>query len=255
MYFSFDLTGKKAIITGGAGEIGFAIAETLCAHGADVALIDVSQQTDEKACELKRKSDGKAYAVVADLKDRESIRSGFQACLADIGGVDILVNAAGIIRREDAEYYTERDWDDTLAVNLTATYLFSQLAARVMLKKGAGRIINIASMNCFDGGRRICAYAASKGAVALFTKSCSNEWAGKGINVNAIAPGYIATQINTFYRTPEGAEQNRIITERIPCGRWGKPGDICGAALFLASSAADYISGIIMPVDGGYQGN
>jgi 2-deoxy-D-gluconate 3-dehydrogenase len=250
----FDLTNRKAIITGGAGDIGFEITKLLNTYGAKTVIIDKDINTLTKAHSLNTDNLTSSYGVIADLRLTSSIRDSFSKAQTILNGLDILVNCAGIIRREDAEKIALEEWNEVIEINLNTTFLFCQLAAKIMLKQKYGRIINTGSMNSFDGGVRVASYSASKGAVALLTKALSNEWSGKGINVNAIAPGYIATQINTFYRTPEGADRNRDITNRIPIGRWGKPEDIAGAALFLASDAADYISGIVLPVDGGYQG-
>ncbi len=250
MKFAFDLSGKRAVITGGASGIGKAIAETLRAHGAVTTIIDLHAQEG-----ILQNEAPLCYGVQADLSCRDACRDAMAAAIRYMGGVDILVNCAGIIRREDAENFSEKDWDEVINLNLSTTFVMCQLAGREMIRQGHGKIINIASMNAFDGGKRICSYAASKGAVVLLTKSLTNEWCGKGVNINAIAPGYIETPINTFYRTPEGAEAQAAITARIPKGRWGTPADIAGTALFLASDAADYVSGAVIPVDGGYQAN
>lgn len=250
MKYSFDLRGKRAVVTGGAGDIGFAIAQTLYEHGATVSVIDLKRKMPEKM-----KEDSSFFCVEADLSVRENCRQAYRQAKDQMSGIDILVNAAGIIRRENAENFSEKDWDEVIDLNLNTTFLFCQMAGRDMLEQRSGRIINIASMNAFDGGKRVCSYSASKGAVALLTKALCNEWSGKGVNVNAIAPGYIKTQINTYYRTPAGAEAEHMINSRIAMGRWGNPEDLSGPALFLASDAADYISGIILPVDGGYQAN
>ncbi len=255
MEYSFDFTGKRAIITGGAGDIGKAIARQLHVQGAEVAIIDISANMDSICKEIVGDGGPAVHGIPANLLQRDDVRHAFQACMDAMHGVDILINAAGICRRgASSETFSEKDWDEVLEINLTATFLFSQLAGAEMLKNGFGRIINFASMNSFFGGLQIPSYAASKGAVSLITKSLSNEWAGKGVTVNAVAPGYIATQLNPFYRTPEGAEQNKIIVSRIPAGRWGKPEDIVGPVLFLASSASAYVTGVTLPVDGGYLG-
>lgn len=255
MPYTFDLTGKKAIVTGGAGDIGFAIAREMHVLGAEIALVDISANMRQKCAELTVGGDAPVHGITANLRERESLRNAFDACMKAMQGVDILVNAAGICRRgTSSEEFSEKDWDDVIEINLTATFLFSQLAGREMLKNGYGRIINFASMNSFFGGLQIPSYAASKGAVSLITKSLSNEWAGKGVTVNALAPGYIETQLNPFYRTPAGAEQNKIIVSRIPAGRWGRPEDIVGPALFFTSSASEYVTGVTLPVDGGYMG-
>jgi len=255
MEYTFDFTNKRAVITGGAGDIGKAIARQLHLQGAEVAIIDISPNMDQICQEIASDGGHAIYGITANLLNRDDVKKAFQSCLDALHGVDILINAAGICRRgESSETFSEKDWDEVLEINLTATFLFSQLAGAEMLKNGFGRIINFASMNSFFGGLQIPSYAASKGAVSLITKSLSNEWAGRGVTVNAVAPGYIATQLNPFYRTPEGAEQNKIIVSRIPAGRWGKPEDIIGPVLFLASSASEYVTGVTLPVDGGYLG-
>lgn len=255
MEYTFDFTGKRAIITGGAGDIGKAIARQLHVQGAEVAIVDISANMDSICKEIASDGGPAVHCIPANLLKRDDVRRAFQACMDAMHGVDILVNAAGICRRgASSETFSEKDWDEVLEINLTATFLFSQLAGAEMLKNGFGRIINFASMNSFFGGLQIPSYAASKGAISLVTKSLSNEWAGRGVTVNAVAPGYIETQLNPFYRTPEGAEQNKIIVSRIPAGRWGKPEDIIGPVLFLASSASAYVTGVTLPVDGGYLG-
>lgn len=250
MKFTFDLQGKRAIVTGGASGIGRAIAETFHDHGATVAIIDL-----QAPCGKLQYESPQVFCITADLSLRQNCRRAVEEAVQLMGGVDILVNCAGIIRRDDAENFSEKDWDDVINLNLSTTFIMCQTVGREMLQQGFGKIINIASMNAFDGGKRICSYAASKGAVVLLTKSLTNEWCGKGINVNAIAPGYIETPINTFYRTPAGESAQAVITARIPKGRWGTPADLAGTALFLASDASNYISGAVIPVDGGYQAN
>ena len=195
MEYSFDFTGKRAIITGGAGDIGKAIARQLHVQGAEVAIIDISANMDSICKEIVGDGGPAVHGIPANLLQRDDVRHAFQACMDAMHGVDILINAAGICRRgASSETFSEKDWDEVLEINLTATFLFSQLAGAEMLKNGFGRIINFASMNSFFGGLQIPSYAASKGAVSLITKSLSNEWAGKGVTVNAVAPGYIATQ-------------------------------------------------------------
>ena len=255
MEYTFDLTNKRAIITGGAGDIGKAIARQMHLQGAEVAIVDISANMEQICKEIAAGGGPAVHGITANLLKRDDVRRAFQSCMDAMHGVDILINAAGICRRgASSETFSEKDWDEVLEINLTATFLFSQLAGAEMLNNGFGRIINFASMNSFFGGLQIPSYAASKGAVSLITKSLSNEWAGRGVTVNAVAPGYIETQLNPFYRTPEGAEQNKIIVSRIPAGRWGKPEDIIGPVLFFASSASAYVTGVTLPVDGGYLG-
>jgi 2-deoxy-D-gluconate 3-dehydrogenase len=173
--------------------------------------------------------------------------------LDEFGSIDILVNNAGTIRRTPAAEFPQNYWDELIAINLTAVFRLSQLAGQDMLKRGTkGKIVNIASLLSFQGGILVPAYAAAKGGVAQLTKALANEWAAKGINVNAIAPGYMATDNTTALQ--KDPERSRQILERIPAGRWGKPSDIAGAAVFLCSSASDYVHGHVMLVDGGWMG-
>ncbi|MBO4886952.1 MAG: SDR family oxidoreductase [Firmicutes bacterium] len=235
----FDLSGKWALVTGGRG-LAVGMAEGLAKAGADVILMSRSTPETE------------AFPYIqADLSSRESVKKGFDEVLAITGGrLDILVNCAGIQRRHEIEEFPIEDWDEVIEVNLTACFELCQLAGNVMLKQGKGKIINIASMISFFGGMRIPAYAASKGGVAQLTKSLAVGWAGKGIQVNAIAPGYMATDMNTALI--EDPVRNASILSRIPAGRWGTKEDMAGPCVFLASEASDYVSGAILPVDGAY---
>ena len=235
----FELSGKWALVTGGRG-LAIGMAEGLAKAGADVILMSRSTPETE------------AFPFVqADLSSRESLKKGFDEVLAITGGrLDILVNCAGIQRRHEIEEFPIEDWDEVIEVNLTACFELCQLAGNVMLKQGKGKIINIASMISFFGGMRIPAYAASKGGVAQLTKSLAVGWAGKGIQVNAIAPGYMATDMNTALI--EDPVRNASILSRIPAGRWGTKEDMAGPCVFLASEASDYVSGAILPVDGAY---
>lgn len=244
----FDLTGKAALVTGANTGIGQAIALALAAAGANVALVGRSEasETKEKIDALGRR----AIIVTADLSSIESVPDVIGQTRSELGGIDILVNNAGIIRRNDAVDFTEEDWDAVINTNLKSLFFLSQAAAKEMIAKGSGKIINIASMLTFQGGIRVPSYTASKSGVGGLTKALANEWAAKGINVNAIAPGYIATNNTAALQADE--TRNRQIVERIPAGRWGKADDIGGAAVFLASSAADYVNGHILAVDGGW---
>ncbi|MFA5659251.1 MAG: SDR family NAD(P)-dependent oxidoreductase, partial [Oscillospiraceae bacterium] len=193
----FDLTGKKAVVTGAASGLSHGIAEGLMENGAEVVIIDISQKTEEAAEEFRARG-FKAHAVRANLGDREELQAAFSKSLALLGGrLDILIPAAGIQRRNKAEDFTLEDWDSVIGINLSAVFMLCQLAGREMLKQKSGKIINIASMLSFFGGYTVAAYSASKGGVAQLTKALSNEWACEGINVNAIAPGYMATAMNT----------------------------------------------------------
>jgi 2-deoxy-D-gluconate 3-dehydrogenase len=247
----FDLSGKKALVTGGSYGLGKAMAEALLEAGAEVGMVDISKELNDTVKELSSIGP-RIKGIKADLSQREDLRQCFEEYLAEFKTVDILVNNAGIQRRHPAENFPIKDWDDVLEVNLTAVFQFCQLAGRIMLAKGSGKIINVASLLSFSGGLTVPAYAASKGGVAQLTKALSNEWAGKGINVNAIAPGYMDTPLNTaLIRDPS---RNQQILDRIPAGRWGKPEDLKGAVVFLSSRASDYIHGTLIVVDGGFLG-
>lgn len=244
----FDLSGKTAVVTGANTGIGQAIALSLAGAGADVALVGRSEASETKA---KVEALGRrAIIVTADLSSIAPVPDIIAQTLGELGSVDILVNNAGIIRRSDAVDFTEEDWDAVIDTNLKTLFFLSQAAAREMIAKGSGKIINIASMLTFQGGVRVPSYTASKSGVGGLTKAMANEWAAKGINVNAIAPGYIATNNTAALQADE--TRNRQIVERIPAGRWGRAEDIGGAAVFLASSAADYVNGHILAVDGGW---
>jgi len=248
----FDLTGKKAIVVGGAGDLGKSMLEALVEAGAEAVVIGRGKRTGNVAYELSKKG-YKVSPVYAELTDREQVDRSFQEALDILGGrVDILVNAAGIQRRHKSEEFPLSDWDEILEVNLTVTFRYCQLAALNMIPNGGGKIINVASLISFFGGYTIPAYAASKGGVAQLTKALSNEWAGKGINVNAIAPGYMDTKMNVaLINDPV---RNSEILARIPQHRWGTGEDMKGATVFLASNASNYVNGVILPVDGGYLG-
>lgn len=248
----FDLTGKNAIVTGGSRGLGRGIAEAFCEAGASVVLIGTGEQVLKTAAELAEKGFC-AKGICGDLGDQEKLPALFSECMAHFEGrLDILVNNAGIQRRNAAEEFLLEDWEAVLRVNLTAVFRLCQMAGQVMLPKGQGKIINLASMLSFFGGFTVPAYAASKGGVAQLTKALSNEWAGKGIQVNAIAPGYMNTEMNT--KLIEDQKRNTEILARIPAGRWGTPEDMKGLAVFLASGASDYVNGAVIPVDGGYLG-
>jgi 2-deoxy-D-gluconate 3-dehydrogenase len=239
-------------VTGGASGVGRGLVEGLHEAGAEVAIIDITDQIDAIANEIGR-SGAKVFGIKGNLGDREQLKQAFQASVAKLGGtLDILVNCAGIQRRNPCLDFTAKDWDDVIELNLTATFLLSQLAGRIMAEKNKGKIINIASLLSFFGGYTVPAYAASKGAVAQLTKAFSNEWASLGVNVNAIAPGYMDTPLNTAIMADQ--ERNSKILARIPAGRWGTPADMKGLIIFLASEASNYVNGAIIPIDGGYLG-
>lgn len=244
----FDLSGKVAVVTGANTGIGQGIALALAAAGADIAAVGRSAATEtvEKVRALGRK----AEIVNADLSTIEPVQRVVDETVEKLGGLHILVNNAGIIRRADSVDFTEEDWDAVMDTNLKSVFFLCQAAARHMIANGGGKIINIASMLTFQGGIRVPSYTASKSGVGGLTKLLANEWASKRITVNAIAPGYIATNNTDALQKDE--TRNRQIMERIPAGRWGDPADLGGAAVFLASSASDYVQGHILAVDGGW---
>lgn len=245
-----DLTGKKTIITGASRGLGKGIAEAYMEAGVEVVMLATNKKLTAMAkeyCDVGYK----CHAVQADLADGGAREKAFYEALEKLNGhLDILVNCAGVQRRHKAEEFPIEDWELVVNVNLTATFSLCQLAAREMLKSGGGKIINIASLLSFFGGYTVPAYAASKGGVAQLTKAFANEWAAHNINVNAIAPGYMDTEMNTALINDEA--RNAEILARIPAKRWGTATDLSGAALFLASNASDYVNGVILPVDGGY---
>lgn len=248
----FDLTGKKAIVTGGTRGLGHGVAEGLMEAGAEVVLIGSSERVYVTEEEFFKRG-LKVHAVQADLGSEDQLTQGFEKAITFLNGqLDILVTAAGVQRRYQSEEFPWKEWEYVLDVNLTAVFKLCQLAGKIMLKQGSGKIINFASMLTFFGGYTVPAYAASKGGVAQLTKALSNEWAGKGINVNAVAPGYMVTEMNTNILNND--VRNASITARIPKGRWGTPDDMKGICIFLASHASDYINGAVIPVDGGYLG-
>lgn len=248
----FGLQGKKAMVTGGNKGLGLGITEALCEAGAEVVVLASSLDVESQMAD-KRNHGMQVHAVRCDLADRATLPEAFAKALELLGGrIDILVNNAGVQRRHPAEKFPLEDWDAVLTVNLDAVFILCQLAGRCMLSQGGGKIINLASMLAWFGGITVPAYAASKGAVVQLTKALSNEWSSKGICVNAIAPGYMDTEMNV--NLLKDAKRNAEITARIPKGRWGTPGDVKGLAVFLASEASDYICGAVIPVDGGYLG-
>jgi 2-dehydro-3-deoxy-D-gluconate 5-dehydrogenase len=245
----FDLTGTVAVVTGANTGIGQAIAAALAQSGA--AIVGVGRSAMDETERLCRDAGATFRAVQADLSNLEAIERIVAESTEAGGRVDILVNNAGIIRRSDAIDFTEKDWDDVMNVNLKATFFLTQAVARRMLAHGrGGKIINIASLLSFQGGIRIPSYTASKSGLAGLTRLLANEWASKGINVNAIAPGYVETNNTEALR--QDPKRSSEILARIPAGRWGEPADIGGAAVFLASKAANYIHGVVLPVDGGW---
>ena len=249
----FSLKGKTAIVTGAAKTSGlcYGMAVALKEAGAKLVLMDISPEVHNLAKSLGGQENN-YYSVEADITKQASREAGMARALEHLGGrLDILLNGAGIQFRCDAIEFPEDKFRSIIDINLSSLFFMSQEAARIMVKQGKGKIINIASMTSFVASRRIVAYAASKGGVMQVTKAMSNEWASKGININAIAPGYMDTELTADMIN---TEQGKAHTARIPMGRWGKPEDLQGVTVFLASAASDYISGAIIPVDGGYLG-
>ena len=249
---AFQLNGKSALVTGSHRGLGAAIAVALAQAGANVGCHG-RDANPGPACEEIRAAGHKTFYFPGDLADAKVPRQLIEKTIAEFGSIDILVNNAGTIRRAPAAEYPAEFWDELIAVNLTAVFRLSQLAGQHMLQRGTGgKILNIASLLSFQGGILVPAYAAAKGGLAQLTKALANEWASKGINVNAIAPGYMATDNTTALRNDP--ERSRQILERIPAGRWGAPEDIAGAAVFLCSPASDYVHGHILALDGGWLG-
>jgi len=246
----FDISKKKAIVTGGSRGLGHSMAEALLEAGCSVVIIGSSDKVYEAQEKFKQRNLD-CYAVKANLIEREENYRAFNEAVELLGGdLDILCTAAGIQRRHSAENFPIEDWDDVLSINLNSVWILNQEAGKIMLKKGSGKIINVASMLSFFGGQTVPAYAAAKGGVAQITKALTNDWASRGVCVNAIAPGYMETEMNTALLNNE--ERFEQISSRIPMNRWGKGSDMKGVTIFLASPASDYISGAIIPVDGGY---
>jgi 2-deoxy-D-gluconate 3-dehydrogenase len=246
---SFKLTGKTALVTGAARGLGQGMALALAEAGADVVAVDIlpADDTQKQVQALGRK----CATLTANLGDRASIPGVIQQGKALTGQLDILVNCAGIIRRENFENFTEKDWDDVMGINIDAVFFLSQAFIREALaRKGTAKIINIASMLSFQGGIRVPSYTASKSAVQGLTRLIASELGGKGINCNAIAPGYMATDNTAPLRAD--ADRSASILARIPAGRWGTPDDLKGAVVFLASAASDYVNGYTVAVDGGW---
>jgi 2-deoxy-D-gluconate 3-dehydrogenase len=247
---SFKLDGKVALVTGASQGLGQGMAIALAEAGADIVGLDrgSSDATSETVCALGRRY----QTVVRDLRTTsvEQLNVIVRQVVAEMGHLDILINNAGIIRRAPALEFSEADWDDVLQINLKAAFFLAQAAARVMVPRKSGKIINVASMLSFQGGILVPSYTAAKSGIAGITRALANEWATYGLNVNAIAPGYMATE-NT---APLRANPARapVILERIPAGRWGTPDDLRGVVVFLAATASDYLNGAIIPVDGGW---
>ena len=248
---SFKLNGKVALVTGASAGLGAAIAIALAESGADVAAHGNSRAPDA-TCQSIALAGRRALPILGNLADKTVPEQLIKQTLAHFGQLDILVNNAGTIRRSPAVDHSEEDWATVIEVNLSSVFRMCQLAGRHMIERGSGKIVNIASLLSFQGGVTVPGYAASKGGVAQLTKALANEWAKYGINVNAIAPGYMRTDNTTALQADE--TRNRQILERIPAGRWGEPQDLAGPAVFLSSAASDYVHGHVLVVDGGWMG-
>lgn len=246
IYDLFSVEGKRALVTGGSAGLGRAMAEALASGGGRVAIVGRTGRVFDVARNMG------AHPIQADLSVREQVQGLVGQAAEALGGLDILINSAGTQRRHRADEFPLDDWDHVLAVNLDAVWMLAQEAGQFMLSSGRGKIINIASAQSFLGGVTIPAYAASKGGVAQLTKALSNDWASHGINVNAIAPGYMATEMTAALMG--NPEREPMILSRIPAGRWGRPEDLHGVTLFLSSAASDYVHGAIIVVDGGFLG-
>jgi 2-deoxy-D-gluconate 3-dehydrogenase len=244
----FRLDGKIAVVTGGTKGIGKAMTLALAEAGADIAAVSRKPDADLEKAILAL---GRQYQHhSADLTKREETRKVMPAVVEKMEDVDILINNAGIIRRSPAIEHSEDDWDATLEIDLTATFILSQAAGQIMLKKRRGKIINVASVLAFQGGLNVAGYVSAKHGVAGLTKALANDWASKGINVNALAPSFFITELTKAIQ--EDPDRSKSITARTPAGRWGIAEDMAGAAVFLASPASDFINGVILPVDGGW---
>jgi len=247
----FRLDGMVALVTGAATGIGAAIATSLATAGADVACHGNARKPDstsQKVQSLGRR----ALSIRGDLARSETAAQLVEDTISGLGRIDVLVNNAGTIRRAPAVEYSEEDWSTVIEVNLSSVFRLCQAAGRRMIRQGKGKIVNIASLLSFQGGITVPAYAASKGGVTQLTKALANEWASLGVNVNAIAPGYVKTDNTAALQ--KDATRSRQILERIPAGRWAEPADIAGAAVFLCSGASDYVHGHVLAVDGGWLG-
>ncbi|AOZ93464.1 2-dehydro-3-deoxy-D-gluconate 5-dehydrogenase KduD [Paenibacillus crassostreae] len=244
----FDLTGKVAVVTGGGSGLGQGMAIGFAEAGADI--VSISYTDSDETVKAVENLGRKARQIKADLSDETVLEHVFNEALGFFGRVDILVNNAGIIRRVPAVDHPAKDWHDVINLNLNTVFFLCQLAGKHMIERGSGKIINVASMLSYQGGINVPGYTASKHAVAGITKSFANEWASKGIQINAIAPGYMATDNTSALRADEG--RSKDILARIPASRWGTPADLKGPAVFLASEASDYLNGHVVCVDGGW---
>lgn len=249
----FDLTGRTAVVTGARRGIGLAMAGALARAGADIIGASAALESTGSAVETQVRAAGRRFSgYQVDFADRDATRHFADQLAGLASGVDVLVLNAGTIRRAPAARHSDADWDHVLEVNLTAPFVLARELGRHMLERGHGKIIFTASLLSFQGGITVPGYAAAKSGIAALTRALANEWAGAGVNVNAIAPGYIATDNTSALRADP--VRDRAILDRIPAARWGTPDDLAGATVFLASSAADYVHGVVLPVDGGWLG-
>jgi 2-deoxy-D-gluconate 3-dehydrogenase len=248
----FRLDGRVALVTGASRGLGAAMASALAGAGASVVLHASREAASATERAIAEEGHTRTKTVVADLSDRRAADRLVPAAIEAFGRLDILVNNAGIIRRAPAAEFTDADWDAVIEVDLTSAFRLCRAAGTVMLAQGYGKVINVSSLLAFQGGITVPAYAAAKGGLAQLTKALANEWAGRGVQVNAIAPGYFRTDNTRALQ--EDPTRSRQILERIPAGRWGEPGDLAGAVVFLASPAANYVNGHVLVVDGGWMG-
>jgi 2-deoxy-D-gluconate 3-dehydrogenase len=248
---TFSLTGKSGIVTGGGSGIGRGIATGLVQAGAEVIIAGRNMERLKKTAEELGRDGGRVVPVFVDMKDRGSIEDLVDRAVEEFGKIDFLFNNAGTIHRAPSEEFPMDAWDNVIQINLSGPFYLSQCVAKIMISKGIkGKIINIASLNAVGGGITVPAYSASKGGLVQATKAMCNDWGKYGINVNAIGPGWVKTDLTKALR--ENAERYNAISSRIPLGRWAEPEDLAGAAVFLASAASDYITGQVLFVDGGY---
>ncbi|WFE65410.1 SDR family oxidoreductase [Micromonospora sp. WMMD714] len=248
----FDLSGRTAVVTGARRGIGLAMAEALAVAGADVVGVSAQLEATGSEVEQRVRAAGRRFtALRADLADRAAVRR-LVGELRDLGPIDILVNNGGTIARAPAAEHSDEMWDHVIEVNLTSQFVLSREIGRDMVGRGSGKIIFTASLLSFQGGITVPGYAAAKSGLAGLTRALANEWAAHGVNVNAIAPGYIATDNTRALR--EDPEREPAILARIPAGRWGRPDDLAGVTVFLAAPASDYVNGVVLPVDGGWLG-
>lgn len=246
----FKLDGKVALVTGASVGLGQAMAQALAEAGADIAAHCHFDGEADETCAAIEKTGRKSKSFAGDMSDKDAPKKLIEEVIREFGRIDVLINNAGMIRRAPAVDFSEEDWATVLEVNLSSVFRLSQAAGKTMIEHGGGKIVNVASLLSFQGGITVPAYTASKSGVAGLTKALANEWAKFNVNVNAIAPGYMATSNTTALRADE--VRNRQILERIPAGRWGEASDLAGAAVFLSSAASDYLQGHILVVDGGW---